>query len=353
MNPTTAGSNDGTPRRTFLAGLTALGASALVQGCRSMGRAPVVARARPHVIDVHHHLAPPRYLAELGQRIPQPQVRGWTPTQSIDAMDSAGVATSITSITNPGLWFGDSASARSLARACNEYAAQLVRDYPGRFGMFAAMPLPDVDGSLREIEHALDVLKADGIGLFTSYGDKWLGDAAFAPLMEELNRRKAVVYTHPSAANCCRNLIPEIPVSVIEYATDTTRTIASLVFSGTASRCPDIRFIFSHAGGTMPFLTERFTRLPLANKDLESRVPKGVVYELKKFHYDTAQAAHPMALASLLKLIPVSQVVFGTDFPLRTLTDHVKGLADYGFSAGDLRAIERENALRLLPRLKA
>ena len=145
----------------------------------------------------------------------------------------------------------------------------------------------------------------------------------------------------PTAANCCRNLVPDIPPAVIEYGTDTTRTIASLLFSGAAARFPDIRFIFSHAGGTMPFLTERFARLPLTNKDLESRVPKGVVYELRKFHYDTAQAAHPMALASLLKLVPVSQVLFGTDFPFRTSADQVNGLIEYGFSAGDLRAIER------------
>jgi len=162
-----------------------------------------------------------------------------------------------------------------------------------------------------------------------------------------------VAYTHPTAPNCCRSLVPDIPPAVVEYGTDTTRTIASVVFSGTAARFPDIRWIFSHAGGTMPFLTERFTRLPLQNKSLESRVPNGVAYELRKFNYDVAQAAHPMALSSLLKLVPLSQVVFGTDFPFRASADHVKGLTDYGFSASDLRAIDRDNALKLLPRLRA
>jgi predicted TIM-barrel fold metal-dependent hydrolase len=113
-----------------------------------------------------------------------------------------------------------------------------------------------------------------------------------------------------------------------------------------------VKFIFSHGGGTLPFLTERFQRLPLANKDVAARVPNGVEAELKRFYYDTAQAAHPYALASLTKLIPVSQIVFGTDYPYRTAADHVKGLTDYGFSASDLMAIDRGNAVRLLPQLK-
>jgi predicted TIM-barrel fold metal-dependent hydrolase len=161
------------------------------------------------------------------------------------------------------------------------------------------------------------------------------------------------VYTHPTTANCCGNLIPDVPESIIEWGTDTTRTIASLVFSGAAARFHDVRLIFSHGGGTLPFLTERFVRLPQINKNLAARVPNGVEAELKRFYYDTAQAAHPYALASLTKLIPISQIVFGTDFPYRTAIDHVKGLADYGFSAGDRQAIDRDNALRLLPRLKA
>jgi predicted TIM-barrel fold metal-dependent hydrolase len=168
--------------------------------------------------------------------------------------------------------------------------------------------------------------------------------------MEELNRRQAVVYTHPTTADCCGNLIPNVPESIIEWGTDTTRTIASLLFSGTAARFRDIRFIFSHGGGTLPFLTERFVRLPQINKAVAPHVPNGVEAELRRFYYDTAQAAHPWALASLTRLIPVSQILFGTDFPYRTGIDHVKGLADFGFNAGDLQAIDRDNAARLLPR---
>jgi len=341
-------------RRTFLTGLAVLGAAALVPGRESAAQAPAAGGATPHRIDVHHHLSPPPYIAELtARKMGTRPTLDWTPAKSIDDMDKAGVATSVTSITTPGVRLADDATARRLARECNEYTAKLVRDSAGRFGMFAVVPMPDVEGTLREIAYALDVLKADGIGMITSFGDKWLGDPAFVPVMDELHRRKAVVYTHPTAANCCRNLVPDVPDAVIEYGTDTTRTIASLLFSGTAARCPDIRFIFSHAGGTLPFLTERFTRLPLANKSLEAKVPNGALYELKRFYYDVAQAAHPTALASLLKLVPVSQVLFGTDYPFRTSADHVKGLAEYGFSASDLRAIDRDNALRLLPRLKA
>jgi len=213
--------------------------------------------------------------------------------------------------------------------------------------------LPYVEGALHEIAYALDTLKADGIALLTSYGDKWLGDPAFTPVMEELNRRGAIVYTHPTTANCCGNLIPDVPESIIEWGTDTTRTIASLVFSGAAARFRDVKWIFSHGGGTLPFLTERFVRLPQINKSLAARVPNGVEAELKRFYYDTAQAAHPYALASLTRLIPVSQIVFGTDYPYRTASDHVKGLADFGFSARDLLAIDRDNAVRLMPQLKA
>jgi predicted TIM-barrel fold metal-dependent hydrolase len=212
------------------------------------------------------------------------------------------------------------------------------------------LPLPDIDGSLTELAHALDVLKADGVSLFTSYGNKWLGDPSFAPVMQELNRRGAVVYRHPRTAGCCRNLIPGVPEPIIEYGTDTTRTIASLVFSGAANKYHNAKFIFSHAGGTMPFLTERLVRLPLLDKSLQVRVPEGVLPELKRFYYDTAQAAHPMALASLLKLVPASRVVFGTDYPFRASIDHVIGLPESGLSASELRAIERDNAIRLLPR---
>jgi predicted TIM-barrel fold metal-dependent hydrolase len=305
------------------------------------------------IVDVHHHLAPPLYKEDLLKRkLGARPTMEWTPEKSLADMDSAGVATAILSITEPGVWFGDNDATVSLARACNEWNAKLASNSRGRFGSFASLPLPNVDGSLREIEYALDTLKVDGIGLMTSYGDKWLGDKAFAPVMDELNRRKAVVYTHPVRPACCRNLIAEVPDSAIEFGTDTTRTIASLLFTGTASRCPDIKFIFSHAGGTLPFLIERFVRLAKSSKDAAAKMPEGVLPLLRRFYYDTAQVANPVAMGALTKIVPITQILFGTDFPFRTAADHVNGLKQV-FAEADLRAIESDNARALLPRLKA
>jgi predicted TIM-barrel fold metal-dependent hydrolase len=306
------------------------------------------AAAKPHRIDTHHHIAPPKFMEEMRELL-QPPTLAWSIERSLEDMDRAGVATAITSITTPGVWIGDNEQGRRVARECNDYAARLVIDYPGRFGMFAALPLPNIDASLREIEHGLDVLKADGIVLFTSYRDKWLGDPAFEPVMDELNRRKALVYTHPEAPLCCRGLIPGINEAVIEYGTDTTRAIARLLFSGTATRYPDIRWIFSHGGGTTPFLSERLVRAGKL-KHNQPHVPNGVMPILQSFYYDVAQIAHPMALASLTRMVPISQILWGTDFPFRFGWEYVKGLAEYGFSEDELARIERENALTLLPR---
>ncbi len=338
-------------RRHFLAGgVAALG----LPGASSRARAQTGPSAPPKtVIDVHHHISPPAYNHELIARgLNEAALFRWSVQRSLEDMDKAGVATAITSITNPGVWFGNNDAARRLARRCNEYAATLVRDHPGRFGVFAALPLPDIDGSLREIEYALDTLKAHGIGLMTSFGDKWLGDPAFDPVMEELDRRKAVVYTHPTVADCCRGILPVVSRATVEFQTDTSRAIGSIVFTGTAARYPEIKWIFSHGGGTMPFLYERYIRMPLLNPNVQPNIPRGVEYELKRFYYDVAQVANPMALASLSKVVSSSQIMFGTDYPYRTSADHVKGVTEFFGDEGDRRRIMRENALGLMPRLK-
>ncbi|HSQ03729.1 MAG TPA: amidohydrolase family protein [Burkholderiales bacterium] len=343
---------EGTTRRSFLASLAALGASTLVPGCASTAGTGTVAGMKPHRIDIHHHLVPPKYVAELPKLIKgENPPRGWSPARSLEEMDRNGIATSITSLMQPQVWFGDVQVGRRLARESNDYAATLVRDYPGRYGIFATLPLPDTEGSLKEIEYALDVLKADGFGLMTSYTGKYLGDPVFWPVWEELNRRKAVIYNHPLSVECCRNPIPQyMPNSGIEYATDTTRTIASLLFSGAAARFPEIRWIHSHGGGTMPYLYQRFTRQEAAIKNRKEALPNGVLHEVRKFHYDTAQANHQAALSALLTLVPTSQVLFGTDYPYRPGSEVVDGLAAYGFSAAERRAIDRDNAVRLMPR---
>jgi 6-methylsalicylate decarboxylase len=338
-------------RRDFLGRVSALGAAAMLPGALfAQG-----ARVKPFRIDVHHHLVPPGYLdAVAGQRMGGGGRVKWSPAMSIEDMDKSGIAVSVISLIQPAASSADAALSRRLARESNEYAVRIARDHPGRFGSFATLPLLDTDGTLKEIEYALDTLKADGVGLMTSYGDKYLGDEAFAPVWAELNRRKAVVYTHPLTPACCRNTVKGLPPGVVEYATDTTRTIASLVFSGTAARYPDIRWIFSHSGGTMPFLLSRFTRQELDMKErAKERMPNGVMHELRKFHYDTAQGNHSGALAALMKIVAPSQVLFGTDFPFRDGAEEIGGLSAFQFPPADLRAIERDNALKLLPALKA
>jgi 6-methylsalicylate decarboxylase len=303
-------------------------------------------------IDVHHHLAPPTYKeALIAKDRLAPPLRAWSLAKSIEDLEKGGVATAILSITTPGVeWLEEREAMRRVSRECNDYAAGLVRDHKGKFGMFALLPLPHVDLALREIEYTLDTLKADGIGLFTSYGNKWLGDPFLAPVWEELNRRKAVVYTHPSCPDCCENIQPMFRPSMIEYGTDTTRTIASFLFSGAAARYPDIKLIFSHAGGTMPFLIERFHEQMKAPGMTEA-VPAGLTPALQKFFYDTAQASNAATMAALKQVIPAAQVVFGTDYPYRTAEEHARGLAGCGaWSAAEIQAIERANPLKLVPR---
>jgi predicted TIM-barrel fold metal-dependent hydrolase len=351
-------------RRSVLGGATVLGLSAvgssvppkpaLAQAQSQAQPQGAGAGAKAHRIDIHHHITPPKYLAEFGPKHElQRPTQEWTLAKSLDDMDKAGVATSITSVTTPGRIFSGS-DGRRVARECNDYAATLVADHRGRFGMFAALPLTDTEGSLREIEYALDTLHADGIALFTSYGDKWLGDPSFEPVMAELGRRKAVVYTHPDAPNCCRDpLLPDLRESVIEYGTDTTRAIARLLSTGTALRYRDIRWIFSHGGGTAPFLVERLIRAPAIKKAVEAAGSPGVMAELQRFYYDVAQIAHPVPLLALQHFAPISQILWGTDFPFRRGEEYVKALATAGFSEADLRKIDRDNALTLLPRFRA
>lgn len=338
----------GLSRRGFLA--AAAGLAVLPAGA---GATPAIPPdTPPWRVDVHHHLTPPDYLTGVkGHLNVAPQAAGWSLQKSLDDMAAAGTATAILSVTAPGLWFGDVGATEKLARICNDYAAGLIRDNPGRFGAFAALPMPNVDASLGEIAYALDTLKADGVAMFTSYDSKWLGDAAFVPVFDELNRRKAVVYVHPIPTACCTNLIPYIPDQVIEYGTDTARTIASLVFSGAADRWPDIRFVFAHAGGSMPVLIERFdelARTPQAAKIL----PTGARVPLRRFFYDTAQADNPAAIGALRQLVAVGQILFGSDFPFRDGFDEVTGLDGCGFTKAELRQIGRDNALALLPRLR-
>ena len=349
-------------RREFIGGLAAVGAGALVPQTQ----------IRQGKINIHHHLTAPAYVKFLTDN----KVRDFpnrSVAEGIEDMDKAKIATAFTSIIGPGIWFGNAADTRRLARECNDFAAKLIADYPGRFGMFASLPLPDIDGSLKEIEYAYDTLKADGIYLFTNfgqtplYGDKYLGDPLLAPIYQELNRRRAIIYTHPKDNLCCRELIPGVGDPTIEYGTDTTRAIVSLVNSGTAAKYPEIRFIFSHGGGTAPFLVGRiagpsapYLREGGAIKSggpaprTNQNTPKGPMFELQKFYYDTASVENQVALAGLKKFVPMSQIFFGTDFPFGNAIDRVKSLeASEAFTPQELQAVYRDNPVKLLPRLRS
>jgi 6-methylsalicylate decarboxylase len=263
-------------------------------------------------------------------------------------MDAQGVSTAVLSLALPGVWFGDAEAARRTSRLCNEYAADLARSHPGRFGLFPIVPLPDAEGSLREIEYAFDVLKADGIGILTSYSDsagtKWLGDPAFLPIFEELNRRKAVVFVHPIVASCCQKLLPDVSPLIAEIPQDTTRAVTNLLFTGTLARFTNIRFIFSHGGGDVPMIMGRM--FDYAPKNIAEKAPNGIEYELKRLYYDIAGTAYPPAIAALTKLVPVTQILFGSDNPFVPLRETAERMLQLGLSAADLQTIGRDNASR-------
>lgn len=349
-------------RRDFLVGASALAATGLVH------RALATSFSPGERIDSHHHFGPPEWRTFLADRkLLYHAWNGWTPAQSVRELDQAGFDKALLSITYPGIWLGkDAATAqqtRELSRSCNVYGAKMKADYPGRFGVFAVLPLPDVDGSLKEIEYAFDTLKLEGVGILTSYGDQWVGDAKFTPVMEELNRRKAVVFTHANVPSCCtrggsgaqRYLVPGVNNNVIEYGTDTTRAIMSLVVIDAADRYPNIRFSFSHGGGTMPYLIERILgRTEMASLTDTSR-PNARLHQLRQFYYDTANANNVVAMTALKKVVGTSQIMFGTDFPYEgPVAQQATDLRSCGvFSGSELKAVFGDNARRFLVAAKA
>lgn len=353
-NPTRVDS--GRSRRKFLQLLAVAGAGAMLPAAalRSQdGAARTVANGR---IDIHHHLLPPFYVKVMQPDITASgrPVPAWSPEMSLDVMDKSGTATAILSphfhLVTDSL-SDKSERARMLARQHNEYAAQLVKDHAGRFGMFAAMPLPDQDGSLKEIEYAMDTLHADGIGLWTSYRDQWPGDPAFAPAFEEMNRRKLAVFFHPAAPICCRKLIPGVSENMEEYDFDTARAITSLLSNGAFDKYPDIRFIFCHSGGTMPVIANRLSEY-IPAKTPDQTTPSGVRKELTNLYYDVAHAGYAPPLSALTKFVPTSQLMYGSDYPIFKPPVTIVPLDKYSFSDAEYQAINRGNAERLFPRFK-
>ncbi len=314
----------------------------------------------PQRIDVHHHILPAGYVSALarigitgGGGIPFPR---WSAEETLGLMDRHGIQAAVTSISSPGVHFGDHAAARDLARRCNEISARLVADHPTRFGSFATLPLPDVDGALRELEYAIDTLHLDGVVLLASQSDgRVLGDAGFDELFAELDRRRSVVFVHPTLPKSSETIPIDVPGFAAEFTFDTSRAILNLIWTGTAERFPNLVLIFSHAGGTAPFLAWRWSLLAITPQ-MQERAPQGVMYYLRRFYYDTALSANPHALRSLCELVQPSQILFGTDFPFAPepiTAMSIEGLEQYGgFDAAARRAIEHANALGLLPELR-
>jgi predicted TIM-barrel fold metal-dependent hydrolase len=303
-------------------------------------------------IDVHHHIASPSWLHAIKLiGADDPVIANWSVQKSLDDMDKGGVATAVLSANVPQARPLARDVAVRIARESNEYAKQLATTHAGRFGVFAMLPLPHIDESLREIAYALDTLRADGVGILTNYGDQWLGYSYFEPIWDELNHRKATVYTHPVDANCCVNLVQGVPPYALEWGTDTTRSITSLIFSGTSQKYPDINWIFSHGGGGLTAFAERLLVQMVTTPPYQGRFTREMIQgELDRFHYDTAQVSLAGTLIALAKLVPVSQILYGTDFPYRTAAEHSTGV-DTIFGEADRRQVNRENAQRILPRL--
>jgi predicted TIM-barrel fold metal-dependent hydrolase len=333
-------------RGRLLTQLATIGGGALVA---SAGM-PLESAAQParKLIDVHHHVLPPDWLTTDGTPDVARVFKGWSVSRALEEMDQAGVATGYASVPIPGARYNsDPAVARSISRSSNEYMASIRDAHPGRFRMWALPPMPNIADSLAEIAYAYDTLKADGIALFTSYGGKYLGNAVFDPVFAELNRRNAVVFVHPTAAPCCTDVQPWIPTAQIEYGTDTTRAIAEYIFNGGTQRFPNVRVIWSHGGGTMPFLVQRFINSGAEN--LKSRVPNGFLAEAKKCWYDTAQVPSKGAMYALKTVVPSSQILYGTDYPYRAFQWTEDMLtADAVFTPREIAGVYRDNVAAVL-----
>jgi predicted TIM-barrel fold metal-dependent hydrolase len=323
-------------------------------------------------IDVHFHAVPPVFREALSS-LPADMARSpaWTPELALEMMQRNDIASAILSISTPGAHHGDDAKAGTLCRHCNDYFAGLRTGAPKRFGAFAAVPLPDVKGARTEIAYALDVLKLDGVGLFTNYGGKHLGDPEFDPVLAELNERAAVAFIHPTSNACCQGVQPNLPASLIEYLFDSTRVAVNLILSGAMDRFPRIRFILSHAGGTLPYVAWRVANVvsrQLSQPARQEQYPLAFIAQnagqlsadlvraqFKRFWYDTALSGGPETFGSLNAIADPARIVFGSDWPYvgdAMTTAGIDSLNAPGLlSPTQLAAINRGNALQLFPRL--
>jgi len=306
-------------------------------------------------IDVHTHIVPPAWVSALNAAKTDPGnwvIPAWSQDGAIAMMDTHHIATGILSTPSPGVHFGDDDRARDLARVVNEYAAESIRNHPDRFGLFASVPLPDIDGALDEAAYALDTLGADGVILLTNYNGRYLGDPRFEPLWAELDRRTAVVLVHPTPSPL--PLLDGTPAPLVDYPFDTTRTAVNMVRSGVTSRYPNVKVILCHGGGFLPYAAYRFAGLTATVVDT-SRNADELITEFKRFYFDTALSASPAALPALLAFAEPGHVLYGSDWPFAPTEAgeyYNHHLETYpGYAPGQLQAINRGNAENLFPRL--
>jgi len=311
-------------------------------------------------VDVHHHILPDFFYRAtnethnpVGGIAPAP----WTKESMLSYMDDARTNVAVTCISTPGVHMGDDKAARDLARRVNEFGAGLIKERPDRFGGFAALPLPDVDGSLRELEYALDTLKLDGVVLFSNARGIYLGDRRFRPLFDELERRKAVVFVHPTASPDPSAHSLGLPDSLIDFTADTTRAVAQLHYGNTFARTPNVKYIFSHAGGTIPYLATRFGIVDEMNV-IPGAEERGTAADtLRRLYWDTALSWRPPILRMLRTEIGLNQVLFGSDYPYlrRDLAVGCRSAVEASpeLNKDEARAVLSGNALRLFPRLTA
>jgi predicted TIM-barrel fold metal-dependent hydrolase len=316
------------------------------------------------LIDVHQHPVPDYYkraLAPLGiggsGENPWPE---WSLQEQLDLMDETGIAVAINSIASPGVYFGDVDFAVRFARECNEGLAKLVADRPHRFGGFALLPLPDIGASIREAVYALDELNLDGICLLSHVGSRHLGHPDEDELYAELNRRGAVIFVHP-----LRNQAKEVPAyaypaGMTELVLDTTRALVNLLWNGTFGKFPNIKWIMPHGGGTVPFLAYRLSAMD-KKPHIRELLPGGsVASALRTLYYDVAEIVSPAPLRCLAETTDPSHILFGSDFPFsrhRSPSQDVRDMiasckAFDGWDESTRGCIERENALKLFPRIK-
>jgi 6-methylsalicylate decarboxylase len=303
-------------------------------------------------IDTHHHIVPPEYaalLAKLGLNAAGFPIPSWTIETALATMDAHDVATAILSVSTPGAHLGDDTEARVWARKLNDHTAEVVKERPDRFGFFATLTLPDVDGALAELAYAFDELHADGVVLLANVHGTYLGDPAFEPVMAELDRRHAVVFVHPS--HLPGPALATVPPFMADFLLDTTRAALNLTLSGTMDRCPNLRVILSHAGGFLPYAAYRFA--PFCSPDGSH---DGGIARLRRFWFDTALSSSASALPSLQQFADPERILFGSDWPYAptpAVTYFAGNLDSIVSDPVAHRRICRTNAEQLFPRLAA